>query len=85
QRETGPEIEIGWAMHHAHWGKGYATESASAALTYALGPVGARRVIAFVGQANGASIGVATKIGMMRAGEVDFYGQAHWLYERLAQ
>jgi RimJ/RimL family protein N-acetyltransferase len=81
QRETGPEIEIGWAMHHAHWGKGYATESARAALAYAHGPVGAARVIAYVGKSNGASIAVATKIGMRRADEVDFYGDPHWLYE----
>jgi ribosomal-protein-alanine N-acetyltransferase len=35
ERDDWPGIEIGWAFHPRHWGKGYATEAGSAAVEYA--------------------------------------------------
>ncbi len=80
QRETGPSVEIGWAIYRDHWGKGYATEAARAALDFAVTKRGARRVIAHIAKLNHASAAVATKIGMRCEGEADFYGEADLLY-----
>jgi RimJ/RimL family protein N-acetyltransferase len=80
RRETGPEPEIGWALHRAHWGRGYAREAAQAALDHAVRVQGARRVIAFVGVNNAPSAGVAECIGMRRETELDFYGSRHWRF-----
>ncbi len=30
-----PAVEVGWRLHRPHWGHGYATEAATAALTFA--------------------------------------------------
>jgi RimJ/RimL family protein N-acetyltransferase len=80
RREANPQIEIGWAIHRAYWKRGYASEAARAALDFATGTLGARRVIAHIAKDNEASIRVATKLGMRREGEVDFYGETDWLY-----
>ena len=80
RRETGPELEIGWSIDRPHWGHGYAPEAAAAALAFASEQSGGERIIAYVGVANAASGAVATKIGMQREREVEFYGQQHWLY-----
>jgi RimJ/RimL family protein N-acetyltransferase len=79
-REVSPELEIGWGIHRDHWGKGFAPEAARAALDYAVGPLGARRVIANIALGNTASMKVAEKIGMTRAGHADFYGEPDWRY-----
>jgi RimJ/RimL family protein N-acetyltransferase len=39
----GPEIEIGWRLLRAAWGRGYATEAARAVLRHALGALGLRQ------------------------------------------
>ena len=46
------------------WGKGYATEAASAVLEYALGPLGLPEVLAEVDEGNTASIAVIERLGM---------------------
>ena len=38
-----PCVEIGWRLAAEHWGKGYATEAAAAALDHGFGPAGWRR------------------------------------------
>jgi RimJ/RimL family protein N-acetyltransferase len=83
RRETGEEIEIGWALHRGHRRHGYATEAAKAALGYAVHVAGAPRVIAYIGPENTPSMGVAERIGMKRVGRVEFYGEPHWLYDHL--
>ena len=35
-----PCTEVGWRLAHDAWGRGYATESAEAALAYGFGPLG---------------------------------------------
>ena len=35
ERADWPGIEIGWAFHPRHWGKGYATEAGAASVEYA--------------------------------------------------
>jgi RimJ/RimL family protein N-acetyltransferase len=80
RRETGPELEIGWSVDRAYWGRGYATEAARAALDYALTDLG-DRVIAMIAPDNAPSIGVAERIGMRRETEhVDVEFGPHWIY-----
>ncbi|MFN7025101.1 MAG: GNAT family N-acetyltransferase [Pseudorhizobium sp.] len=43
----GPGLEVGWRLARAHWGKGYATEAARAALDYAFSSLHVPRVYAF--------------------------------------
>src|SRR5262245_33252504 len=42
-----PCVEIGWRLAFAHWGRGYATEAARAALAYAWDPLGLDEVVSF--------------------------------------
>jgi RimJ/RimL family protein N-acetyltransferase len=59
-----PDPEIGWFIDRRHWGKGLATEGASAALHVALQELGYERVIAICKIENVASTRVMEKIGM---------------------
>ena len=58
--------EIGWAFHHEHQKKGYATEAGRALLTYAFGTLSAHRVIATCQPENPASWRVAERLGLRR-------------------
>ena len=61
--ETG-ELELGYRLARAHWGRGLATEVASAWLRHALEVLHLPRVIAFADRRNTASIRVLAKIHM---------------------
>lgn len=61
--ETG-EVELGYRLARAHWGRGLATEVAAAWLAHALGLLALPRIIAFADPRNLASIRVMEKIGM---------------------
>lgn len=61
--EGWPEPEIGWTIMPEHWGKGYATEAARAALDYAFRELGWKRVIHVILVGNERSIAVAKKLG----------------------
>jgi len=58
------QIELYYGLGHEHWGKGYATESASAMLDYARQVVRLPKVIAVVHPENTASIKVLEKLGL---------------------
>ena len=60
--------EIGWVLHPAYQGQGYATEAAKAVLGYAFAELQAHRVIATCQPENPASYRVMEKIGMRREG-----------------
>jgi RimJ/RimL family protein N-acetyltransferase len=57
------ETEIGWTLGREHWGRGYATEAATACRDWALGELGLERLISLIARPNTASIRVAEKIG----------------------
>ena len=59
-----PEIELGYRLARAHWGRGFATEAALAVRNYAFETLRLPRLVALVDPANTASIRVAEKIGM---------------------
>ena len=62
-----PDAEIKYALKRAHWGKGYATEVASAMLRYGRTVHGLARIIATAAPENAASHRVLAKAGMLPA------------------
>ena len=67
-----PCVEIGWRLACEHWGKGYATEAASAVIADAFGPLGLEEVVAFTVPANAPSRRVMERLGMKRSPADDF-------------
>jgi RimJ/RimL family protein N-acetyltransferase len=61
------EVELGWAILSSHWGKGYATEAARAALDW----IDAERVISMIHPGNVRSRRVAEKLGATRTERVE--------------
>lgn len=68
--EGWPQIECGWSVPAAHWGKGYAPEAAIAAIrwTFAARPE-LTRIISLIDPGNANSQAVARKIGETKSGE----------------
>lgn len=69
------EHEVTYLFGRAHWGKGYATEAATAMRERALGELGLSRLIALIEHGNEASKGVAGKLGMAYERDVEFHGR----------
>src|SRR5689334_22942648 len=61
--EGWPGLEIGWTLDKPHWGKGYATEAAAAAMRYAFLTQPVDRLISCIDPDNVASQQVAKRIG----------------------
>ncbi|MFG3286097.1 GNAT family N-acetyltransferase [Streptomyces sp. NPDC048111] len=59
------EIEIGWRLGRAHWGRGFATAAARATVARARA-AGVPRVVAMVHPRNIRSVAVAERLGMTR-------------------
>jgi RimJ/RimL family protein N-acetyltransferase len=80
------EWEIGWQIHPADWGHGYATEAARAVLAYAFNVCQAHRVAAFCHVDNLASVRVMQKLGMQQEGKLRATSWLHnawhdeWVY-----
>lgn len=68
-----PAVEIGWRLAHEHWGKGYASEAARAALDYGFGSLGLPEIVSFTTATNTRSQAVMRRIGMThdKAGDFD--------------
>lgn len=58
------ETEVGYLLGESWWGKGYATETATASLQYAYKQLNMMQIIALVHSDNKASIRVIEKLGM---------------------
>jgi RimJ/RimL family protein N-acetyltransferase len=67
-----PCVEIGWRLAAEHWGRGYATEGAQAALTFGFETIGIDEIVSFTVPANLRSRRVMEKIGMTHNPEDDF-------------
>ena len=67
-----PAVEVGWRLAREHWGRGYATEAARAALDYGFGTVGLEEVVSLTVPANTRSIAVMERLGMTRDPADDF-------------
>jgi RimJ/RimL family protein N-acetyltransferase len=66
------ETEIGWYFHPDAWGHGYATEAATAVLSYAF-DAGVQTVLAVTHPHNVASQAVCERLGMEHRGQTDRY------------
>ncbi|BHH82769.1 GNAT family N-acetyltransferase [Desulforhopalus sp. 52FAK] len=64
-----PCVEIGWRLSNQHWGKGYATEAAKAALEFAFNKLNLNEVVSFTTLANVRSMAVMQKIGMSNSAQ----------------
>jgi RimJ/RimL family protein N-acetyltransferase len=67
-----PCVEIGWRLSCEHWGFGYASEAARAALDFGFGRLALDQIVSFTVPANRRSRGVMERIGMTRAPADDF-------------
>jgi RimJ/RimL family protein N-acetyltransferase len=65
-------IEVGWRLATRHWGKGYATEGALAALEHGFTTMGLPEIISFAVHDNRRSTSVMERIGMRRDPASDF-------------
>jgi RimJ/RimL family protein N-acetyltransferase len=66
------EYEIGWQLHPAAWGNGYASEAGLAMAAWAFDQ-GIEQVIALVRPANGRAEATVRRIGMEWIGETEKY------------
>lgn len=64
--EVLPAVEVGWRFVPAVWGRGLATEGATAALEHAFGTLGLAEVCSVPQADNTASVRVAERLGMPR-------------------
>ena len=64
-----PCVEIGWRLDKSSWGKGYATEAANAALTYAFETLHLDEVVSFTSVSNNKSRAVMERLNMTNTQE----------------
>jgi RimJ/RimL family protein N-acetyltransferase len=66
-----PCVEAGWRLARAFWGKGLATEAATAALDFGFRKLGLREIVAFTALGNAPSQAVMGRLGMVRSEEFE--------------
>ena len=71
------DVELGYRLARAHWGRGYATEAATAARDHAFGALALPRIIAMIDPRNTASLRVAEKLGMRYERDILLEGYTH--------
>ena len=60
-----PAVEIGWRFSRSSWGKGYATEAATAALSFGIEVLGMRDIVSIYQPQNVASKRIMQKLGLV--------------------
>ncbi len=75
-----PGPEVGYLLGRSFWGHGYATESASAAVSWGFREFGFDELISLIDPANHRSIGVATRLGESLRGETMLLGTTVLIY-----
>jgi RimJ/RimL family protein N-acetyltransferase len=63
-----PCVEVGWRLAAAHWGKGYATEAAQAALQVGFEVLELDEIVSFTAMGNVRSQAVMKRLGMTFSG-----------------
>jgi ribosomal-protein-alanine N-acetyltransferase len=76
-----PEVELGYRLCLKHWGQGYATESAVAALRYGFGDLNLIKIMAFALPQNSASLRILEKLGFQYLYDFVHVELPHRLYE----
>lgn len=82
-RDGGEHFFLAYLIRRECWGQGYATETARALIRYGFETLRAPKVEALIACGNSASIRVAEKIGMTRAGTTVHLDAEHYIYEIL--
>ena len=67
-----PCVEVGWRLAREHWGRGFATEGAQAAVELAARDLGLREVVSYTVPANRRSRRVMEKLSMTNDPTDDF-------------
>lgn len=75
------ELDVGWTLARASWGKGYATEAARAAIGHAFTAAQPARLVAVIVPTNERSLAVAARLGFVRVGTALHAGLVHDLFE----
>tara|TARA_A100001391_G_C5045220_1_gene271964 strand:+ start:657 stop:1187 length:531 start_codon:yes stop_codon:yes gene_type:complete len=70
---NGDEIELGYRLGKAHWGKGYGTEIARASAAYGFNRLGLDRLVAVTHAENMGSRRVLCKVGFRELGSSELY------------
>lgn len=78
--EGGREAELGYDFLSPFWGRGLATEAASAVRDHAFGVLGLTRLVSLIRQGNDASRRVAEKVGMRHERDIASGDLRYWLY-----
>lgn len=65
-------VEVGWRLVRAHWGHGYATEAARAALRFGFERLGLAEIVSFTVPQNVRSRRVMERIRLTRDPDADF-------------
>jgi RimJ/RimL family protein N-acetyltransferase len=65
----GPCVEIGWRIAKEHWGKGYASEAAQAALAVGFEQLGLKEIVSITVPTNQRSQRVMQRLGMVHRDE----------------
>jgi RimJ/RimL family protein N-acetyltransferase len=67
-----PCVEVGWRLAFDHWGQGYATEGARAALSFGFDHLQFPEIVSFTAVDNHRSRRVMVKLGMTHSSTDDF-------------
>ena len=65
ERADWPGVEVGWALHPDHWGRGFATEAGAAAVDHAFAALGAEELWSVILPDNQRSQAVARRLGFV--------------------
>jgi RimJ/RimL family protein N-acetyltransferase len=79
------EIEVGYRLRHAAWGRGYATEGARELVRYGFDDLGLHRIIGVTHPDNGVSQNVLRKIGLADIGWGQYYGRPVRVFEAVRE
>lgn len=61
--EGWPELEVGWMLDRAYWGRGFASEAGRASIDAAFRTLGVNHLISIIHPENAASMRVAERVG----------------------
>lgn len=78
--DSGTIPELGWLLSRQHWGQGYATEAAGAALQYGFDSLKQKRIVSLIEASNKASVAVGQRLGQSPHGEIVHYGVTAIVY-----
>jgi RimJ/RimL family protein N-acetyltransferase len=75
-----PAFELGWTLGRRFWGRGYASEAARRALSYAFDELDKDHVISLIDPQNTNSIKVAERLGEKLEGKTELLGREVLIY-----